>query len=492
MVARVVLSLFVSLMIGGCASRSPEWRAGWTTAAPDLVQCLDLYERVDDAVKAAGVGDAQWARIEGFPYLRVSRFLASFRGEVDGQAFESWVDRLRALDRQARAIEVANLPDDSVQALGEVPGRVLSQLDDCAARLVARDLATVAGRRALRDAARPSDHYRDWQRVIGLYPLTAIPIAWGSFAWRQARAEVFNARVSLDDVTFYTPPGDPLDAPAVASILDRSVNSPLGIPEPAPGDLDALFESFAPVIAVDQKSGADQIGMIRWQGEKSVVDPDAPVAYRLVSHARVSGQVLLQLNYVFWFPARPRSGWLDLLAGHLDGLVWRVTLAPDGRPLIYESMHPCGCYHQFYPARPMVRTDRWSIWNEGAATPGGGPVPGTGERLIVHLEARTHYVRGLDLYRGRDQALSAVRRYTLRSYDALRRLPLEGGGTRSLFSPSGIVRGTARAERFLFWPMGIASAGAMRQWGTHATAFVGKRHFDDPFLIDQSYRVELP
>ncbi|RMF08372.1 MAG: hypothetical protein D6763_10155, partial [Alphaproteobacteria bacterium] len=91
-----------------------------------------------------------------------------------------------------------------------------------------------------------------------------------------------------------------------------------------------------------------------------------------------------------------------------------------------------------------------------------------------------------------DQALSAVRRYTLRSYDALRRLPLEGGGTRSLFSPSGIVRGTARAERFLFWPMGIASAGAMRQWGTHATAFVGKRHFDDPFLIDQSYRVELP
>jgi hypothetical protein len=32
--------------------------------------------------------------------------------------------------------------------------------------------------------------------------------------------------------------------------------------------------------------------------------------------------------------------------------------------------------------------------------------------------------------------------------------------------------------------MGIASAGAMRQWGRHPTAFVGRRHFDDPQLLD--------
>jgi hypothetical protein len=33
--------------------------------------------------------------------------------------------------------------------------------------------------------------------------------------------------------------------------------------------------------------------------------------------------------------------------------------------------------------------------------------------------------------------------------------------------------------------MGVASAGAMRQWGGHATAFIGRRHFDDPFLFDK-------
>jgi hypothetical protein len=35
--------------------------------------------------------------------------------------------------------------------------------------------------------------------------------------------------------------------------------------------------------------------------------------------------------------------------------------------------------------------------------------------------------------------------------------------------------------------MGIASPGAMRQWGRHATAFIGRRHFDDPRLFDQRF-----
>jgi hypothetical protein len=35
--------------------------------------------------------------------------------------------------------------------------------------------------------------------------------------------------------------------------------------------------------------------------------------------------------------------------------------------------------------------------------------------------------------------------------------------------------------------MGIPSAGAMRQWGHHATAFVGRRHFDEPFLIERYF-----
>ena len=67
------------------------------------------------------------------------------------------------------------------------------------------------------------------------------------------------------------------------------------------------------------------------------------------------------------------------------------------------------------------------------------------------------------------------------------KLPIEH---KSAFLPSGLISGTERGERFLFWPMGIANPGAMRQWGTHATAFVGIRHFDDADLIDKRFTLK--
>jgi hypothetical protein len=69
----------------------------------------------------------------------------------------------------------------------------------------------------------------------------------------------------------------------------------------------------------------------------------------------------------------------------------------------------------------------------------------------------------------------------------LRAMPLPGGGSRSLFGPDGLVAGTERLERYVLWPMGVAEPGAMRQWGHHATAFVGERHFDDPRLFDRAF-----
>ena len=70
---------------------------------------------------------------------------------------------------------------------------------------------------------------------------------------------------------------------------------------------------------------------------------------------------------------------------------------------------------------------------------------------------------------------------------AIPSLPLPDGGTRSAFAADGLIAGSERLERFYFWPMGIASAGQMRQWGRHATAFVGRRHFDDPTLFDRYF-----
>jgi len=75
----------------------------------------------------------------------------------------------------------------------------------------------------------------------------------------------------------------------------------------------------------------------------------------------------------------------------------------------------------------------------------------------------------------------------VRDYTALYALSTANGNRRSLFGPEGSVPGSARAERWLLWPMGVPSPGAMRERGRHATAFVGRRHFDDADLLDRLF-----
>ena len=77
--------------------------------------------------------------------------------------------------------------------------------------------------------------------------------------------------------------------------------------------------------------------------------------------------------------------------------------------------------------------------------------------------------------------------YAFADYNDLRGLPAGPDGYRSMFDGRGLVPGTERKERWILWPMGIIEPGAMRQRGQHATAFVGKRHFDDPFLFQDHF-----
>jgi hypothetical protein len=110
-----------------------------------------------------------------------------------------------------------------------------------------------------------------------------------------------------------------------------------------------------------------------------------------------------------------------------------------------------------------------------------------GERPLVSIASATHFIERVGAVSGPDSLVH----YSLRRYDELRSLSRVDGSRHSVFGPDGIVAGSERSERFLYWPMGIASAGAMRQWGRHATAFVGRRHFDDADLLERRFVLEL-
>ncbi len=480
------------LLVAGCAGAPP--RA--ITEGPNA-ECHEVLRRVDRAVAEAGVADGMTARVAGFPYLRVNRFLASYAQEaLDGARFVEWMDRMVALGADAYAIELANLPPDRAEALGHElwqagrePAWAGAAVADCTTRLAAADRTDPARREALKAAARVPDDYVTWHRIAGLYWLTRIPFARGVGDWqrevRESYALMLAELPARGEPRTYVPPPGALSTPAVAALLARASANALGIPDPRGAELDSIFRTFAPRFVVETAGDADLPGEPGWGGgEVPRIVSRLPVVYRRVSHARHGGEALLQLNYILWFPERPRGSGSDLLAGHLDAVVWRVTLAPDGAPWVFDTMHACGCYHLYFPtARAAVRPQPESL-DETVFAPQQLPRLDAGQRVTVRLEAATHYVQRI--LPGAEPGMGALE-YVLAEDDLLRSLPLPGGGRRSLFRPDGIVPGTERGERYLFWPMGVREPGAMRQWGRHATAFVGRRHFDDPRLMERYF-----
>ena len=164
-----------------------------------------------------------------------------------------------------------------------------------------------------------------------------------------------------------------------------------------------------------------------------------------------------------------------------------MTLAPDGEPLVYDAIHPCGCYHLFFPtprAAPLPAPDSLQEW---MFSPQSLPRLAEGERPVVRIATGTHYIERVSVTRGSDSLV----RYELRPYGELRSLDRLTGARASAFGADGLIAGSERAERFTFWPMGIESAGAMRQWGRQPTAFVGRRHFDDADLFEKRFRFAL-
>jgi hypothetical protein len=297
-----------------------------------------------------------------------------------------------------------------------------------------------------------------------------------------------------------------LRAAVIGEQLDAARhNNALGLPQLPASELAQLQQQFAPGWAIATETRDDIPGQAVWvanpQGARPDVDEQQPSQYFRASYTRFEGQVLLQLNYFIWFAARPRERWLDLYSGALDGLVWRVTLAADGHVLAYDSIHQCGCFHQFFPVDQRLRPR--------PATPGVEPLLVLDERLpdalqtrlVVQLSAVDHAIQGVAAaplqttqaapgstpgQQGDPLNMAPLATLLIQDYDNLRSLPV-AGGRRSLFDQRGLIPQSRRLERWVLWPMGVVSAGAMRQWGHHATAFVGRRHFDDPFLLEELF-----
>ncbi len=292
---------------------------------------------------------------------------------------------------------------------------------DCAALLRELDRAHPEARAALLERAVVPDDYSELARALGLYPLTRYALASGVQRWEADTRATFQDKPhdGVPAVRYAPPAAEPMSRRTVAGVLARARFDPLGQVRLSDRELFDLAAAYAPSFEIAVAGDYDRFGALRWlrAGDMPQIDASQLTVYVHSGQARFGETVLLQLVYTIWFPERPALGTVDFLAGRLDAVMWRVTLAPDGEPLLYDSIHACGCYHLFFPtprARPRPAPDALEEW---AFVPQALPRVPEGARPRIRLASATHYIEGVELVRGTD----SLTRYAFR---ALRRAAL--------------------------------------------------------------------
>jgi hypothetical protein len=487
----LLLSVGAMMLAAGCAAIDQPLPSDLELSSVDTQECASWFTKLDETIDRAGVRDAEAFRVPGYPYLRVNRFLASFREQAqkDSASFAAWEKRLRDLDARSRSYELQNLPQPQLAALGAGSrSEAAARTDRCAVSLATLDANNAVRRRKLLERAQVPDDYADWKRTVGFYP--AVSVAFFQFAkkWQNEAAATFEqtaaGTMEQQNPIRYQPAGNGASAQRIASILAKAKTDALGIPQLGDREGDILFTTFAPVFEIETTGEYDRIGPLRWgAGETPEVEISRPTAYRRLAFTRYGGRTLVQLVYMIWFPERPERNALDPLSGKLDGIIFRVTLDPSGHPLVYDSIHLCGCYHMFFPTAGVTPIPPPDPQVEWAFVPRTLPAVEAPQRILVRMTTRSHYLTDVRPDAGGHGVI-----YTMADDSELRMLPT-AEGTRSAFGPNGIVPGTDRGERLVTWPLGIESAGAMREWGRHATALVGRRQFDDSDLIERRFEI---
>ena len=488
----ISIILILILFFQGCASRVSHQFIVQSQRPSEYER---FFNELDTAVYQAGVRNAAYFQVSGFPYLRANRFLVSLKGRLNNDAQKKqWVRWMQRLDIDTRETEIQNLPASAVERLKtgfkDVPDRKIlhEKVISYSNKLLAHDQQRPNFYAVLQEAVNNSSEYSTVMRVFGLYPITSIPVAlvthsvFGEIAeWHQLPPDQLP---TLGTLTAFGPARTTnLSPQEVQEILKRSKQNPLRIPLPSAADQQTLLAFFAPLIIQDLAADYDKIGEVVWGKEQIEIKTDTPKVYYYFSHAYYKKQTILQLNYTFWYPARMGPNSPRIERGRIDGLTVRVNLNPEGMPFMVDFMNNCGCYHSYAPRREKIRQVLPSPLAIDAFVPTWLPDNYPQERLRIRLNSGWHQVENI----GAGEIPAKFISYDLIPYKQLEMLSRSDKTNESMFTSRGIGKFSERIEPVIFFPMGIPDIGSMRQRGHHAVKFVGRAHFDDPYIFDLNF-----
>ncbi len=451
-----------------------------------LKNCRARYAEMDARIDAAGVRDAGYYRVPGFPYLRTDRTLASFVHEVHTvDEIGGWERRMREFDQEAREFEYLNL------GLSQAELAVWRyDLLSCGRGLASYELDDPAVFASLQKVVKPRDDYSsDTARLFKGYPFK-FPAIKAHVAKRQAQIlEDFARPLAEVDSTaalVHWQVKAVEDRELVADGFVKAIPDELGFPALTDSHWRAFAESNAPQLVVETAGERDRLGTPVWLSNGANVDTSRPRVNYQVTFTRFGHERLAQIVYFIWFKAPQSLSSADSAAqaaADIDGLIWRVTLDSFGRPLIYESLHASGRDHLFFPAQPLVPRDKPGT-PQSALIP-QADVPATDP--VLRIQAASHALRRVV---AADQiGSSEIQEYELRPYEDLFVLRTPTGSTRSLYDKNGLIPGTEPAATPSWMKsVGILKPGALRQLGHHPTSYIGRHEFDDAYLLESTFK----
>ena len=115
---------------------------------------------------------------------------------------------------------------------------LIKALHTCGNIMRNKDLDETAEQNKFRDKALVPAEYQTWQRIAGLYPLTAMAFRLGIWRWHRQTLETYHQPLQELEVKgqliLYTPAqkNPPLSQAEVADIIKQSSENPLNSPFP--------------------------------------------------------------------------------------------------------------------------------------------------------------------------------------------------------------------------------------------------------------------
>ncbi len=218
------------------------------------------------------------------------------------------------------------------------------------------------------------------------------------------------------------------------------------------------FSRQAPVFVVEEPGRShNRIGTVAARisdgAEEVYVDSEQPTLYARQTSFRTARGSYKNLTYRVHFEKVPAThlGW-----GRNVGLLVIVTLNESGQPVLFTTLHTCGCYLAFTPTSYLDEAAFPPGWERGRRKVHGESLPGyldygegspTHSRLHLLLQKDTHRIMDLWLADGRNPADYQRVPTPVKPLKVLEGLGLPDGASTSFYETEGGRRDYVKDSR---------------------------------------------